>query len=277
MVTTTVQIVPGWRGVDYSFARPDPALMAAAGITFVCRYESGGTSGKNVHTDEVVKLWAAGIAMILNWEQSAGDALQGAALGATQGATAKAHAEAIAYPHELPIVCSVDTGVTPWTIGLVEGYLRAFAKAIAPYPLGVYGGTTIINRVADICVLGWQANASSWSPLPSLNVHVRQFAQAADHQTDADVCIRPFKAWLPHPDPTPPTTRSPIDLGAHRMIQYVYDSTSVGSALVTFLSDGTYTMRGFNSPAERDSFAKLLAVVGLTDDAYNAWVAGSKH
>jgi len=204
MAATTL-IAVGWRGVDYAFARPNPVAMKAAGVTFVCRYASkikpnGTWNPKDVTPAEVAALHAAGIALILNWEQSAGDALGGASLGSMHGIAAKARAETLGYPHELPIVKSCDTGVTRAQLPTVEAHLRAFAAAIAPYPLGVYGGTTVIDLVGDICVLGWQANASSWSPHPSSNVHVRQRTQAADHQTDPNECVQPFAAWLPHPD-----------------------------------------------------------------------------
>src|SRR5215470_10542599 len=68
-------------GVDYSWARPSPQGLVSAGYTFASRYVSFNTTGKNLTASEASALRAAGIDIVVNWEQNAQDALGGSSAG----------------------------------------------------------------------------------------------------------------------------------------------------------------------------------------------------
>src|ERR1044072_5426423 len=68
-------------GVDYSWARPSPSGLRAAGYTFAVRYLSFDTTGKNLSASEARALQAAGIDLVSNWESGASDALKGRTRG----------------------------------------------------------------------------------------------------------------------------------------------------------------------------------------------------
>src|ERR1700704_4291321 len=55
-------------GVDYSWARPSLDVLHANGYTFVSRYLSYDTTGKNISADEASALRASGFDIALNWE-----------------------------------------------------------------------------------------------------------------------------------------------------------------------------------------------------------------
>lgn len=227
-------ILPAMRGADYSYARPGIARLKAEGFTFVCRYITNNANHeKALSVAERDELHAADIGIILVWESGATRPLGGGSAGVADGETARARAYALGYPGEFPIVAAVDIQVLAtdyyegpvWDRKLVmkanlnqcESYVRGFHRGCAPYPMGVYGGTVIIDRVADICALGWQANARSWSPHVSPNVHVKQGVQSADHVLDPNVAVKSFKTWgnevavaPPIPPPAVPALRDTL-------------------------------------------------------------------
>jgi hypothetical protein len=197
-----VTIPAGAKGMDYSSARPDPT-----GWRFVIRYlASGPPRPKVVTRAEIDALHAKGVAVLLNWEWETTDADGGASRGAEYGAIAKRMATERGYPTSFPIIVSVDQGSSAAALPVHEAYVRAFAAAIAPYPVGVYGGTNLMARVRDIAVLIWQSNATSWSsqyPDPSW-VDIRQHPVDPTGAYDPNTALRPFDAWLPSPGQPPP-------------------------------------------------------------------------
>lgn len=200
-------ILAGWKGIDYSWGRPDPTELRRLGYRFAVRYVSPGKSGKNITADEVAQLHAAGVALLLVFESTATRPFDGAPAGKADGAVAKDRAAKVGYPSSVPIMAAVDTDVTARTLPAVLAYLAAFAEACAPYPLGVYADTDVIEALAGRSVLNWKPNARAWSPKPSSLVHVQQHAsqEVAGAVVDTNTALRPFTAWLPHEEPPTPT------------------------------------------------------------------------
>src|SRR5450755_2963190 len=58
------------QGVDYSWGRPSPDGLRAAGYTFAARYLSPGATGKNLSAGEAAALVAAGVDVVANWEST---------------------------------------------------------------------------------------------------------------------------------------------------------------------------------------------------------------
>lgn len=167
----------GWIGVDYSWARPNPAALAAQQVRFWCRYLSYDPT-KNLSIPERDSLFDAGIGGVTNWENRAGDMLLGAAVGRTHGQAARALLEQLEQPLDVPCVASCDTGIS-WdqARGPVADYQAAFEQALAPWRAGGYGGLIFQTMLAETglgAALRWQSygwstvTAQSETQLPAL-------------------------------------------------------------------------------------------------------------
>lgn len=162
-------------GVDYSFSRPDPARLAAAGKRFACRYLSY-TPGKNITGSEVDRLHAAGLAVVLNWEATAGGWRGGAAAGRTHASEALRLANNLGAPNSAAIYFSIDQDTTPGDYPTVAAYLNAAAAVIGRGRLGAYGEYDLIRYLFDRKTItwGWQTYAWShgtWEP----RAHIQQY------------------------------------------------------------------------------------------------------
>jgi len=211
----------GERGVDFSFAKPPAARLLELGYSFVVGYISvpPASPAKNISKSECEAYLAAGLAVLLVWEMSATSPNGGATVGAAHGSDAKLCAAARGYPVEVPILVAVDTNTTATTIDAHEAYVEAFAPAVAPYPIGIYGDTDILARCAGLWRIGWVPNAWSWSGTSrkdaeakarALGAHVLQrtgFHIDGVWAVDPNEAIADFPAWgtAPPPVPLPPT------------------------------------------------------------------------
>jgi hypothetical protein len=219
MVPVAVVVQPGALvAMDWSWSHIDPKVFVAQGVKLALRYITGskGDPDKVLTVNERDRIFAAGMAILLNFEESPGAALKGGDQGRVHGGEAKAKATALGYPTELPIIVSVDTDIIPATLSTAEQYVRSFAAACQPYPIGIYGDTDIIGAVKDISKVNWLPNASAWSnsssPARSL-VHIRQRATKVDHDNawDPDDVEKSVPAWFvgSTSDPPPPPIRQP--------------------------------------------------------------------
>ncbi len=211
-----MRILPGANGADY--VRLTDAIkswLLQNKVTFVARYLVPYTSiGKIITPTEIRWLHDHKIAILLNYEGSSNDGLGGATAGTRNGTWIKGMAGAYGYPTTVPLFCSIDTDTYAGNLSPNSQYVRAFAKAIAPYPLGLYGDTDIARAVADLSPIFWRANASSWG-LPKLGqtVHIQQGKQVVPPGVDRNACLAPFNGWLPQ---TLPPIIHPI-IGANNM------------------------------------------------------------
>lgn len=139
---------------DYSYDRPDPQQMAAAGIKVVARYLFG--PGKGIDDAERRALHAAGIGIVLNYEGDSGNHLKGATQGATDGAAARHYAQQLGAPVGKPIYYSCDQQVFASSMPAVMAYLHA-ADA-GDHPARAYGQFSVLERFGRP---GWQTIA--WS------------------------------------------------------------------------------------------------------------------
>lgn len=210
---TYVKIGKGTKGADYANPQVSLPKLKKDGVSYVCRYIDGTASTqhptwKTLTKRERALIAANGVACVLVFEVSADRPLKGAVQGVADGRAACQDAYWLGYDSHCPIVVAVDTDVNAGNIKAVEAYVRAFAKAAAPYPIGVYGDYDIIDRVQDISQLNWQANAWGWSALRVFGkwlkrnhkaAHVLQQAQTATAAgvIDPAVTVREFVAWFP--------------------------------------------------------------------------------
>lgn len=286
MAAVTLQ--PGQIVLDYSSARPDPDQMVAAGVKAVCRYIAGMnnlTRPKILTVAERDRLWNAGLAIILNWEQDAGGALQGGTVGKIHGTNAADMAAGLDYPKDLPIAVSVDVGVSANQLPAVADYFYQF-KAACPWPLTVYGGTFVGDYLVGAGFADgiWQASASSWSPRPSEHVFLKQHYGAhhtetvrwtAVGQTDDNTVIAPFRAWFPTDVSvdlvTPPKGKTmPYRVMRSDGAQFIVDDRLE----LNHLSD--VRARFCDSPAPGGTGPRVPLEQGWSDADINAWWAESE-
>jgi hypothetical protein len=155
------------RGVDYSWGRPSPAALVAAGYTFAVRYLSSWAphAGKRLTAGEARALSAAGLDVVLVYEDLAGDFLvDPEATGRAHAAAARAQAATLGAPPDVPIYFAIDRDPRPAaTLRAGLTYLRYAAGELGPARVGVYGGHAIVQAALDggSCRYGWQTYA--WS------------------------------------------------------------------------------------------------------------------
>jgi hypothetical protein len=156
------------QGLDYAGGYIGGADLAAAGITFVCRYvASGGTElpDKQLTADEFVDLTNNGIQVVFNWEAGAANALNGAPQGTADALAALTNIRALPGAPTFPVVYfSVDFDATPANQTLINAYLQAAAVVLGgPQYVGIYGGYWPLSRALDAGVCNWAWQTEAWS------------------------------------------------------------------------------------------------------------------
>lgn len=160
-------------GVDYSFARPSPSGLRAAGKRFAVRYVGTPTSGKSLDQTEVRALRAAGVDVVAVYQTTANFMLTDD--GAVAARRAHDHAVACGMPPDRPIYFALDTdpnGLTPSGWAGVFHFLDGAASVLGRRRVGVYAGFSGIERLCPAAApWGWQTYAWSggrWSPKAQL-------------------------------------------------------------------------------------------------------------
>ena len=150
-------------GVDYSWARPSLSTLRSQGYTFVVRYLSHDTTGKNLSRSEADALIAAGLDIVSNWEDSATDALSGYSRGVSDAQAANAQAANCGAPSNRPIYFSVDFDATPGQQAAINSYFDGVASVIGRDRTGAYGGYYVIQRLFDAGKITWGWQTYAWS------------------------------------------------------------------------------------------------------------------
>ncbi|GIH03836.1 hypothetical protein Rhe02_19030 [Rhizocola hellebori] len=151
------------RGIDYSWGRPRPSAIAAAGYSFVCRYVSWSTTGKNLTRSEADALRAAGLDIVTNWEYEASEALGGYSAGVENATEANRQAIVCGMPSSRPIYFSVDWDASAAQQGTINAYFDGIASVIGRSRTGAYGGFNVIDRLFDAGKVTWGWQTYAWS------------------------------------------------------------------------------------------------------------------
>jgi len=150
-------------GIDYSWGRPRPSAIVAAGYSFVCRYVSWSTTGKNLTKSEADALRAAGLDIVTNWEYSSSEALDGYSAGVANATEAHRQAIACGMPSSRPIYFSVDFDATEAQQSAINDYFDGVASVIGRKRTGAYGGYYVIKRLLDAGKITWGWQTYAWS------------------------------------------------------------------------------------------------------------------
>lgn len=201
---------PGDIAIDYSFARPSPQAIAAAGVRLVVRYISPTRSNKkNLTVAERDALLAAGLSILLVWENSTTDPLHGHQLGVVHGSQARNFATDLGYPVDMPIIVACDFDVQAAQLPVVLLYLAGFKEG-SRWAQGAYGKDLLITAAHDagVSTLGWQTVAWSGgrkSPHADCLQHAKPTHPSVPPlgAVDDNTVLRQFRAWSLAPDPQP--------------------------------------------------------------------------
>ncbi len=160
-------------GVDYAWARPDPAGLYRAGKRFAARYLAG-SAGKYITAPERKALHAAGLDVVLIWELAAGAAAGGYGVGRDHGQRAAAAVTAIGAPDTAAVYFAVDFEAnTTSELAQVREYFRGIISVWPKARTGIYGGRAVIAaaKAGGWCTYRWQTYAwskvdgkTSWVP-----------------------------------------------------------------------------------------------------------------
>lgn len=155
-------------GIDYSGWRPpSPEWLLQQGFGFVCRYLKVLPNAYAIDAAEFASLRAAGVQVVLNWEQDINDWTTNG-LAYAQAALAQAQALG-AWP--CPIYFSVDTGSPD--MAAVNSYFAGIASVIGAENTGIYGGFAVVSNV-DKRYVCWFWQTYAWSAGQWADVHIRQ-------------------------------------------------------------------------------------------------------
>lgn len=155
-------------GVDYSFARPAPRELVAAGAGFVIRYASRVDGGKNLTAAEALALSRVGLRILTVWENVAKDRdpLKGHQQGVADALAHRDLVRACGGPPDAVLWFAVDWNAQPGEFAAIADYFAgARASAGGPTLVGCYGHTRLLTYLFDRKLIGhgWVPMAAAWS------------------------------------------------------------------------------------------------------------------
>jgi hypothetical protein len=197
-------------GVDYSFTRPSPTGLKAAGKHFAVRYIGTPSSGKNLTKAEADALQAAGLDLVSNYE--AGKAmwmLGGRPVGVSAAKAAHPDAVSCGMPPDRPIYFSADWNATLDEYkNQIKPCLQGAADVLGgTRRVGVYGSVFVVtwameDNVAD---WGWSTYAWSfgqWAPRAQLRQYKNGVALAGGTVDLCRAVTADFGQWAGQPEET---------------------------------------------------------------------------
>lgn len=208
------------KGIDYAFgAHPAPAAVKAAGYGFACRYMSAITAndgnGKNLQAGELAALLAAGLAVVVVEESTAGRMKDGRAPGVADGQHAQAVTAALGMTG-VPVYFACDFDASPADQVAINDYLDGAASVIGAGRTGIYGGYYPVKRALDAgrAAWAWQTLAWSggqWDPRACIRQHGTVTIGGASCDVD-EAMFADFGQW-PRPAAVPAAPRYPVPSG----------------------------------------------------------------
>jgi hypothetical protein len=160
-------------GLDYAWhGKLQPEVWKKDGMSFVCRYFSR-TSSKNLTLEEAVLLSKAGLDIVVVWETTAKEPLEGYTAGKAAATLAEAMKPTVKMPEDRPIYFAVDCDVTAKQ---ALPYFDGINRVLRPEVVGVYGSYQVVEGImgAGNARWGWQTSAWSRGKLSS-KAHLYQY------------------------------------------------------------------------------------------------------
>lgn len=206
---------------DYSFARPDPATLAA-NYEGVMRYV-GGNPAKRMSVGERDALFAAGLSIgivfeggtsnVLGANQAGWPSIGAATLqGQIDGSAAAAQVATFGFPPDRPIYYAADTDVLDAQWPIVAAYLDAARVGSGSRVVqGIYGGSGLCEQmfVGGHAEFTWTSGATAWDhghprPAPSSCLLQLTTGPAVPGCDDNDKLLADWGQWGSIIPPPPP-------------------------------------------------------------------------
>jgi hypothetical protein len=150
-------------GVDYAWGSPGTGALKRAGAVFACRYLSHDTTGKNLTLAEAQALSAAGMWIVVVWEDTADRALVGYTAGAQDARAAAAQAAACGMPDDRPVYFAVDFDASAAQTAAINSYLDGTASVLGRHRVGIYAGYEAVRAALDGGHAAWAWQTYAWS------------------------------------------------------------------------------------------------------------------
>jgi len=212
-------------GIDYSFGSGLTAnKMKAANVAFVCRYLSWQPNPKNINKIEFDNLIKAGLHIVLVWEGTGRDLVNGFRGGQHDAEEANRQAHVLGAP-TIPIYFApCDYDVPEGDQGMINAYLNGAASTIGMGRTGFYGGYWPLSRAFNGHHMSWGWQTYAWSGgNVDHRAHLYQYQNAArlgPAEVDFDRSLKAdFGGWPrpqpgkaqpePHPHPAPAPAKPP--------------------------------------------------------------------
>jgi Rv2525c-like, glycoside hydrolase-like domain len=186
-------------GIDYAWAQIPAPAAKAAGVDFVERYLGGSA---RITVPERDNLHAAGIAIILVWEQEADAAEKGFNRGVQAAQNANSEADAVGYPRDAVLLYADDKN-DPDPAQEVD-FMRG-VRTVGGRPSDMYSGGNVLAALvaARLSYYGGQM-VETWYPHSGADPFMVQLANTRDpihiagipdDQFDTDLLYRAVPMW----------------------------------------------------------------------------------
>lgn len=162
-------------GLDFAWSRPPITAMKSLDVTFVCRYLSHDTTGKNLTYTEAESYSKAGIDVVCVFESTATRALGGATAGIGDAILAKQQAKDCGMPAGRPIYFAVDFNAGTADLPTILAYLHGAGTVIGLGNVGVYGGYRVVSY-ALAHGIRWLWQTYAWSSGQWADVQIEQYS-----------------------------------------------------------------------------------------------------
>jgi hypothetical protein len=150
-------------GVDYSYSRPTPAQLKAAGKQFALRYVSSPGHAKNLTRVEAAGLKAAGIAIGIVFELTTARALSGRGTGRDDATSARSQVVDLGGPPDGGVIYfAVDFDAQPDQMPTILAYGEGWADVLGKDRCGPYGSYRVCKAFLD-AGFDYAWNCASWS------------------------------------------------------------------------------------------------------------------
>jgi peptidoglycan hydrolase-like protein with peptidoglycan-binding domain len=154
-------------GVDYSFSRPDPAMLASRGVKLAGRYlwaekYQDGRTNKGIGPSELAALTAAGIDVFFIYEEDGKELLGGFDAGVRVAKAAEGFLNRLGL-RWFPIYFNVDYDAPATDMPKILAALDGIASVIGLDRTGLYAGLGPLKAAFDAGKIRWGFQTYAWS------------------------------------------------------------------------------------------------------------------
>lgn len=199
-------------GIDYSFARPNPATLQERGIKLVGRYLwPAKYNSKGITPAELEGLKSHDIKTFFIYEQDGKELLGGFDAGVSVATKAEAEL-AILGLSRLPIYFNVDYDAPAEDLPKILDALRGVASVIGLERTGLYAGINPIRAAFDAKVITWGFQTYGWSGGQwDPRAQLQQWSNGQwSGSVDFTRAVKAEYGQNPVPIPVPPIVEPPV-------------------------------------------------------------------